>query len=85
MDVNLDDIRQEIDKVDDKILELINSRAKLSHLVKQAKLEMKKEVYDPKREQQVLQRVVSNNQILPEDDITEIYKKIISSCRNLQV
>ncbi len=55
--MKLDDIRQQIDVVDDKIAELYGERMQLIKQVVEAKKQSGKETYDPEREKKILLRV----------------------------
>lgn len=81
----LSQYRKEIDNIDKKIVELLNKRAQSALQIGKIKGESSKEVYVPTREKQVLNNVIKNNRgPLGNDDISNIYKEIISSCRSLE-
>lgn len=86
-DPRLADIRQKIDDVDDKILELLKERV---HFCLQT-VNLKKQtampgVYDLHREQFILDRLTKVDQgDLTPSMIRDIYTTIMSVCRNLQI
>lgn len=55
--MNLDDIRLEINNINDEMLHLLKRRMELSKSVAQAKTEMGKPIYDAKREREILDAV----------------------------
>lgn len=78
-------IRDDIDKIDEKILALLNQRANLCKIVGQIKSASKGIVFRPFREKEVLNRMVKKNPgLLPEDHLRAIYREILSSSRRLQ-
>lgn len=83
-------LRDRIDAVDSKILELLAERANCAEEVavtKKASLPEGEEVcfYRPEREAQILRRMVADNPgPLREEQITKIYRTIISSCLALE-
>ena len=86
----LNELRGQIDKIDSKILELLESRANLALKTKlhKEKLQVQngdKSVFDPTRELNILNKVAENNKcLLPENDRKLIFKSIINACRNIQ-
>jgi chorismate mutase/prephenate dehydratase len=82
------EIRQRIDRLDTKILELLTERAKCAEAVgtvKRAAGETDICFYRPEREAQILRRMVKTNQgPLKDQQITRIYRAIISSCLGLE-
>lgn len=84
-DVILSELRVQIEKYDDQILEMINERAKLAAQIGKIKLEQGAEVFVPAREEEVITRLVGRNKgPLPETTIRAIYREIISGSRALQ-
>ena len=75
-------IRNGIDKVDEKIIKLLSQRASLAK--KTTKLKSNN-VYDPKREKEVLNKLSKNtgNSLAPQS-IKQIYGEILSACREVQ-
>ncbi|MEW6202097.1 MAG: prephenate dehydratase [bacterium] len=76
-----EDLRQQIDKIDDQILRLLNRRAKVALET----LKFKKECCDPVRERAIQERLSRQNKgPLPEKSLRAIYREVISACRDLQ-
>ncbi|RKZ57896.1 MAG: chorismate mutase, partial [Candidatus Parabeggiatoa sp. nov. 3] len=84
---NLQNLRTEIDQLDQDIQELITKRAHLAIKVKDAKYaeEENPTFYRPEREAEVLQNVQKRNQgPLSDDTLVQIFKEIMSGCLALQ-
>lgn len=90
-------IRDRIDAIDNQMLELLNARAKCAEevaLIKSGGVEEKAEndntkkkvtFYRPEREAQILHRMIDQNDgPLRNQQITRIYREIISSCLSLE-
>ncbi|MFQ5808451.1 MAG: prephenate dehydratase [Armatimonadota bacterium] len=79
--MGIDDIREQIDSLDDRIAQLLTERARLAKEIGTHK----KTAYAPHREKQVLARVrqAAGEPLTPEA-ITRIYTEIISACRAIE-
>ncbi|MCV6637035.1 prephenate dehydratase [Candidatus Albibeggiatoa sp. nov. NOAA] len=88
MSQDLSAIRQQIDKTDIEIQELLNKRAQLAKQVAQAKYaeEENPTFYRPERENQVLQNVITRNKdgLLEDSTLTLLFREIMSACLALQ-
>lgn len=83
--MNFASLRQEIDRIDEQIVDLLNERATLAQEIGTLKGHSGARVQDKRREEAVLYHVQSHNQgPLSHDDITAIFERIIQSCRDLQ-
>jgi len=80
----LEELRSQINKIDDKILNLLNERAKLVIDIGNIKKNKNLEVYQPEREDAIIKRVVNNSEILPKDSIEAIWKEIFSASKLIQ-
>ncbi|HAI68663.1 MAG TPA: prephenate dehydratase [Gammaproteobacteria bacterium] len=84
---NLQNLRTEIDQLDQDIQKLITQRARLAEKVKEAKYAEEENpiFYRPEREAEVLQNVQKRNQgPLPDDTLIQIFREIMSGCLALQ-
>jgi len=94
---NLDEVREEIDRIDREIQELIGRRARCAEEVagiKQAEAREARErgepdrevvFYRPEREAQVLNRIKERNTgPLPGENVAHIFREIISACLALE-
>ena len=83
--MSLEQLRDEIDTLDKSIIKLVNDRAKVSLKILQEKQRLNLQIYDPQREEQVLQKVMQeNNGPFSAEQIKSIFKVIVESCRNVQ-
>lgn len=81
----LDNIRQEIDTIDQQLLDLLNSRADLVHEVGEIKKKEGLQIYAPEREDALLKRLAKmNHGRLPEKSIRAIYREIMSAALSLE-
>lgn len=84
----LENLRKEIDKLDSKILKLLNKRFEIVHQVGFLKKEHSKEICDPKREETILQRLAAENQKihgkLTAESIRSIYTAIQSCAKHAE-
>lgn len=75
-------LRRQIDALDDRILALLNERARLAQAIGQLK---NGNVYRPEREAQVLHRLqAANAGPLPADAVERLFREIMSACRALE-
>ena len=72
--------RKGIDAIDEKILNLLVERAKLSQEIGKIKLKQGQSVYSPEREKEILDRLkAANHGPLTPESIEAIYREIMSS------
>ncbi len=82
---NLNDLRKEIDKLDSRIIDLINKRGKVSQDIGESKKKKKQPIYSPDRESKVYDRVEGKNTgPLANDSMKAIYAEIMSACISLE-
>ncbi|HEX7520098.1 MAG TPA: chorismate mutase, partial [Candidatus Deferrimicrobium sp.] len=78
-------LRVEIDSIDDRILELLNRRAKAAIEVGSIKKERNLKFYVPEREVEILRRLTAVNEgPFPSDGLKAIYRDIISASLALE-
>ena len=79
-------IRDRIDELDKRIVELLNDRATLGRQAGRAKsLAGRRAIRDPEREREVLLRVaMANGGPLSQADLLSIYRRIVSATRTLE-
>lgn len=84
-DTNLNKLREEIDKLDRQLIDVLNARARVSLDVGRWKSERDEPIYAPFREKEVMDRIAGGNPgPLPEKHLRSIYREIMSSSRRLQ-
>lgn len=84
----LQKLRQQIDSIDQQLLQLLEQRAAcaLQTSLYKEKSELKTDaIYDPWREQQVIERLLrQERKVLSDVAIAHIFQAIIDECRALQ-
>lgn len=84
-EVDLSDLRERIDNLDERILDLLNQRADISLEVGRRKQNLAEPIFKPTREKMVMTRLqVLNPGPLPDRHLYAIYREIMSSSRRLQ-
>jgi len=81
----LDGLRERIDRVDGKILESLNERARLVEEVGRVKESGSASVYAPSRERRIVEGLrAANPGPFPEAGIAPVFREIISATRSLE-
>ncbi len=82
----LDDLRKDIDRVDEVLVRLLNERARCACEIGQLKKELGIEIYQPEREKEVLQhvRTVASEGPLGPEAIGRLFERIIDEARRLE-
>ncbi len=81
----LDNLREQIDEIDTKIVELLQSRASLVLKVKEAKAESNIDIYSPAREKEIRERVqgLAKEGNFPRETLDNIFSSIVGATRSL--
>jgi chorismate mutase len=84
--MTLDDLRQDIDRVDEVLVRLLNERARCVCEIGRLKKEMGIEIYQPDREKDVLRHVreIATEGPLGPDAIGRLFERIIDEARRLE-
>lgn len=83
--MNLDDLRNQIDNLDEEIVRLLNERINVVLNIGEAKKESGAEIYVPSRERAVFEKIKRLNQgPLPEESAHAIYREIMSAALSLE-
>src|ERR1041385_3449243 len=83
--MNLNDLRKEIDHIDEQILELLSRRGEIVQEVGRHKTRSRSHYFTPEREQVVFKRLSGLNKgPLDANAIRAIYREIISASRALE-
>jgi chorismate mutase/prephenate dehydratase len=78
-------LRRQIDRLDDRVLTLLNRRARLAQAIGAAKARTNAEVYAPVREKSVLDRLVRLNRgPLDPAHVRAVFREVISASRSLE-
>ncbi|APG27119.1 prephenate dehydratase [Syntrophotalea acetylenivorans] len=80
----LDELRDQIDRIDDQILELLNRRAEVVKEVGRTKVNSSQEFYVPGREQAIFERLTRNTGSFPADGVRRVFREIISASLALE-
>ena len=77
--------RHKIETIDAEILRLLNERAEIVIEVGKAKSEKRMDVHDPQREEEIIDRLSSQNHgPFPQQALSPVFREIISACRSLE-
>ncbi len=83
---NLRKLRNQIDQIDDKILELLNDRARVVLEVGKTKAGESREFYVPSRERAIFERLQADNQgPFPNESVCRVFREIISASLSLEL
>ena len=83
--MKLDKNRKKIDRVDARILVLLQRRADIVREIGELKREDGRPIVDRKRENEVIRRVAEyNGGLVPEQAVTRIYRAILRESRQMQ-
>jgi len=83
LDINR--LREEIDRLDEELLRIFNARADLALKIGEIKKEKSLPVYDPQREKRIFDRMKANNPGPLEDDaIIRLFERVIDESRRLE-
>lgn len=87
--MGIDDIRRRIDAIDEKLLELLDERARTAAEIGREKQASAQPPYDPAREEQLLDRLEAllrgrPDAAFPVSSVRPVFREIISACLALQ-
>ncbi len=82
---NIDDWRNKIDQIDQKLVELLNERAHYADEIGKIKEQLGLEAYSPKREKEVLENILKYNKgPLNNLALRRLFERIIDESRKLE-
>ncbi len=84
MSQRLKKFREEIDKIDEELVRLINQRCEIAKQVGEIKREKKLPIVNEKREQEVIEHVRSLTSCVPPEKIEIIWKELIALALSLE-
>ncbi len=85
MQDRLTELRRSIDAIDDEILGLLSKRLELVLEVGQLKKGARTAIYDPAREEEMLERLAESTRApLPESTVRKVFSFIIAECRTIE-
>ena len=82
--MGIDDIRNEIDRLDSELLRIFNERASLALKIGEIKKGLDLPVYDPAREKRIFARMTSENHgPLDDQAIVRLFERVIDESPRL--
>lgn len=85
MELSLEELRDQIDTIDEKLLSCLNQRAALAIELGKIKLKKGQAIVDPSREAALLKRLQGLNEgPFSSEAIQQIFEQIVVHSRNLQ-
>jgi chorismate mutase len=83
--MGIDEIRQEIDRIDSELLRIFNRRAALALEIGEIKKGLGLPVYDPAREKKIFVRMKEENPgPLDDQAIVRLFERVIDESRRLE-
>ncbi len=81
----INELRKKIDDIDNRIIDLLNERARIVIEVGDIKKTHKLDFHSPGRERQILERLTARNTgPFPQDTLRAVYREILSSSLSLE-
>ena len=82
----IEDLRSRVDEVDRELIRILNERAFIVQEIVSIKAEAGKPLFDPRREEEILQKVAEQNQgPIYDTSMREIFELILHRIRDLEV
>lgn len=83
--MDIADWRKKIDELDQRLVELLNERARAAKEIGALKRNTKMPIYEPDRERKIFDNVRQKNPgPLPDRDLVQIFERIIDVMRKIQ-
>ena len=80
------ELREQVDEVDKELIRALNERARIVQEIMALKVEAGTPVYYPKREEEILQRVVEQNEgPIYDSSMRDIFELILHRIRDLEI
>ena len=80
------ELRERVDLVDRELIRALNERARIVQEIMALKAETGAPVYDPRREEEILQRVVEQNEgPIYDSSMRDIFELILHRIRDLEI
>lgn len=76
--------RKEIDKIDDRIIELLNERGRIAQKIGNLKKQANKDLYQPQREKDIIERMKCKSVILNPMSVEAIWREIMDASKLIQ-
>src|ERR671920_1728566 len=86
MQNRIEDLRSRVDEVDRELVRFLNERARIVQEIVEIKAEVGKPLFDPRREEEILQKVAEQNEgPIYDTSMREIFELILHRIRDLEV
>jgi chorismate mutase len=86
MQNRIEDLRSRVDEVDQELVRFLNERARIVQEIVEIKAEVGKPLFDPRREEEILQQVAEQNEgPIYDTSMREIFELILHRIRDLEV
>ena len=86
MQEKVQELRDRVDEVDKDLVRALNERARIVQEIMAMKAEAVSPVYDPKREEEILQRAMEYNEgPIYDTSMREIFELILHRIRDLEI
>ncbi|MDO4549913.1 MAG: prephenate dehydratase domain-containing protein [Planctomycetia bacterium] len=86
MDLNINALRREIDRIDNNLLQMLQKRIEVARLIVRFKKEQNQQVNVPSREKEILDSLMGRERsLLSAEVIKDIYETIFTECKRIQV
>jgi chorismate mutase len=82
----IEDLRGRVDEVDRELIRILNERARIVQELVAIKAEAGKPLFDPRREEEILQKVAEQNEgPIYDTSMREIFELILHRIRDMEV
>jgi chorismate mutase len=82
----IEDLRGRVDEVDRELIRILNERARIVQEMVAIKAEAGKPLFDPRREEEILQKVAEQNEgPIYDTSMREIFELILHRIRDMEV
>jgi 3-deoxy-7-phosphoheptulonate synthase/chorismate mutase len=82
----IEGLRNRVDEVDRELIRILNERARIVQEIVAIKAEVGKPLFDPRREEEILQKVAEQNEgPIYDTSMREIFELILHRIRDLEV
>ncbi len=81
---DIEKLRNAIDKIDDKIIDLLNTRAEFAVEIGKIKQQLRIKILQQQREKDILERLKKRSVLLKSISIEAIWQEILNACRLIQ-
>lgn len=80
----IEELREEINNIDDQLIRLLNKRGELSKKIGNFKKLIDIDILQPQREDEIINRMKVKSKILDDTSIKAIWKEIMDACKIIQ-